>query len=118
MAFKSKETKTLINETYSNLSTNIIQITEDKLLNIISKHFTKIKKSHDWIGSSALTITLLGMLYTSDFHQTFRFSADTIEAGFIILTMASAIYTVYTIRNCWRNKTKVDDIINDIKGEK
>ena len=118
MALGKKGNKSIINETISNVSTNMIEITEDKLINIINRHFNCIKKSKDWIGALALIITLISIHCTSTFHDVFGLSAESIRAIFIILTVLSIIYLIYTFVNCFKNRTKVEDIIKDIKGER
>lgn len=52
MAVNKITRKEVKNKKYVNTGSDIITITEDKLKNILSEHFTLIRKSKDWIGAA------------------------------------------------------------------
>lgn len=54
---KAKEESVKIVNTISNTSVNLIQITEDKLKNILSAHIARIRKSSDYVGSIGLFLS-------------------------------------------------------------
>ena len=118
MAFRNSGNKIAVNETISNVSINLIEITEDKLVNILNNHIAGIKKSKDWIGAVALSVSLIGIFLTSSFHDTWFISKETLQAFFCLILLISLGYTFYTIHNCVKYKITVEDIIIDIKGEK
>lgn len=103
-----------INNTVSEININVISITEDRLENILNSHFSRISRSKDWIGSVALSITLLIVLVTSDFKDKW-FEAAVWKALFILLFLASLVYTVYCIFNSIKNRDSVQNIMTDIK---
>ena len=118
MAFRNNGNKIAVNETISNVSINIIEITEDKLVNILGNHIIKIKKSNDWIGAVALSISLIGIFLTSSFQDTWIFTKDALQAFFVLILIISLGYTFYTIRNCIKYRSTLEEIIADIKGNK
>ena len=117
MAFRNNGNKIAVNKTISNVSINLIQITEDKLMNILNEHVRKIKKSNDWIGAVMSSLSLLGILSTSSFKDSFGLTKYTLQAFFILIFVISIIYAFHTIYNCIKNKSNVTDIISDIKGQ-
>ena len=116
MAFKNNGNKIVVNETISNISINLIEITEDKLVNILNSHVSKIKKSNDWIGATALFVSLVGILLTSTFNDVWILKKEMLLAFFVLVTILSFSYLIYTIYNCINNKSSVQKIIKDIKG--
>lgn len=103
-------------ETISNISVTMITITEDKLVNILTAHISKIKKAGDWLASASFFVSLLLTYVSADFHSAFGLSADTIKGIFLAVMAASAIYCVRTICRSLKNKDDVGDIMKDIKS--
>lgn len=99
----------------SNTSVNVIQITEDRLVNILTIHFMRLKKSREWLAALSFSVSLLIVLLTAEFKHTLGMSPDTWRAVFVILLCISFAYLVYTIRNCVIHKTSVIAIVEDIK---
>ena len=109
--------KIIIAETVSNTSVNVISITEDKLVNILNRHVSRIKKNNDWLTSLALFLSLVAMAVTTDFHETFGISSDTLRGFFYAGVIASLAYFIRSCYNCYKNRDSVDDIVKDIKDE-
>lgn len=109
--------KIIVTETITNTSVNVISITEDKLVNILNRHVAKIKKNNDWMASLALLLSLIAMAITTDFHETFGMSSDTLRGLFYAGVIASFIHFVRSCYNCYKNRDSVDDIVKDIKDE-
>lgn len=103
-----------IDNTVDNTSTNLIQITEDKLENILVKHIDDIRKPNDCIGAVGLTISLACTVFATDFHGN---SADVIKGFFMCLLAASTVYSIFVICNRFKYRGGVKEIIKDIKGE-
>ncbi len=104
-----------VTNTISNTSVSLIQITEDKLVNILTRHVDKLKKSKEWLASLSFSVSLLLVLLTSDFRTKWGLSADTWRALFIFLFIASLGYLIYTIYNSFKHQVSVDSIMDDIK---
>lgn len=118
MPLRTKNNKITINEEISNVSVNIIRITEDKLVNILNTHINKIKKkNNDWITSGSLFISLVCVAITSDFHNTFGLNADVIKGIFYAGLFASFVYFIVVIINCIKNKDSISQIVKEIKNE-
>lgn len=113
---KAKVESVKIGNTISNTSVNLIQITEDKLELILTRHVSKIRKSNDWLGAAAMVLTILGLLLTTEFRNKWV-PADTWCGIFYTLFLVFAFYQVYVVWNCIANRSGVKNIINDIKNE-
>lgn len=117
MAVNKVTRKEVKNKKYVNTGSDIITITEDKLKNILSEHFTLIRKSKDWIGAASLFVTLLGSVALNDFRD-FIFSRDVWCAVYIILTIAAFVYLVICVHGAVKGKDSVGRIIDDIKNKR
>lgn len=106
-----------IDATISRTDTCLIKITEDKLVNILTIHVEKLKKSKEWLAALSFSASLLLVLITSKFNARWGISADTWQALFMFLFGASVIYLIYSIYNCIVHKDSVDIIMKHIKGE-
>ena len=111
----NREYSVTINNSVSEININVISVTEDRLENVLSSHFSRLNKSKDWIGAVALTLTLLIVLVTSQFKDILL-DAPTWKALFIFLFLASALYSIYTIANAIRYRDSVKNIIRDLKS--
>lgn len=104
-----------VNKSISNIQSNIISITEDKLENKLNKHISKIKKSHDWIGAAGVFFTIVIALLTSQFKTVLGFGAEFWFHLFCFGAVFSFGYLCYTIFNAYKNNTNVSIIISNIK---
>lgn len=112
----NKEYSITINNSVSEININVISITEDKLEIILKDHFDNMRKSNDWIGAIALSITLLIVLVTSEFKDKWL-DAPTWKALFILLFIASLIYSGYCIYNAIVHRNTLKKLIQDIKKQ-
>lgn len=101
--------------TYSNTNVNIIKITEDKLVNILTIHVGKLRKSKEWIAALSFSLSILLVLLTSTFSDTWGLSADQWQMLFFLLFLGSIVYLGYSIYNCIRHRVSVQSIVDDIK---
>lgn len=118
MAVKSKGSK---NPVVYNLETVEIHITEDKVKNILNRHFDKISKSKEWINALIFFIPFSLAYFTSDFSTKTIFGitlkGEWLNAFFCFVWIAALVYLGITIYNAIKNKDSVSDIIKDLKGE-
>lgn len=105
---------------YTNVNQNIIHITEDKLIIILLKYREKNKQFYTWTTPLAMFVTCLFTTFTANFESKWGLSADTFDAIFIICTLLSAIWLLYTVINAIKNRKgrKIEDLIKEIKNPK
>lgn len=106
--------KVTIHNTVSDISVRVITITEDRLENVVNKHINKFRKSQDYIGSIALTISLLIVLVTSEFKNK-GFDAGTWRGIFIALFCASLFYLVYVFVNLYKGRNGREELLEELK---
>ena len=118
MALNQKDNTQVFDTVISNVSTNLIRITEDKLRNVLNDNIGKLRKPNDIIAALALFISLLGVLMTSEFHDQFGIKADTWNGFFMFLCFASFCYLCFVGKNLWKNRCSLEDIMQEIKNTK
>lgn len=113
----NRETKEIKNKRFTNIESPIIEITEDKLRNILKDYFSTAEKCKDWVGALSTFITILVTLLFSNFRDRIL-PKETWQALFIIALVFSAIYLVVSIQISKNSHVNIDDVINDIKKKK
>ena len=105
-------------ENFMNVNQNIIYITQDKLHVILMKHEKKNKKFYSWTTPLGIFLSCLVATLTSDFEKALLFSPDTWKAIFILCTLISGFWFVYSACNAWNNRKdrEIDDLIEEIKN--
>lgn len=103
---------------YTNISQGVITITEDKLHVILLKYNEKNKRFYSWTTPLGVFIACLVATLTSNFEKAFWFSSDTWKAIFILCTVSSFIWLIYTVCVALNNKSDrgVEHLINEIKN--
>ena len=107
-----------INERRNNTKSDLIEITEDKLENILLKHLNKLKKSQSWITPISLFITILVVLLTTEFKEFLSLSKEIWKATFLIslvITFIWALKGIYNAIKCYKKNT-IDFLIGQIKN--
>ena len=107
-----------VNEVRTNTKSDLIQITEDKLENILLKYLNTINKSNGWVTPVSLFFTFFVVILSVDFKDFLSLTKDTWKAIFIILMILSFIWTiksVYIAISCSKKST-IEHLINLIKN--
>lgn len=105
-----------VTNTYSNTDVCIIRITEDKLVNILTIHIGRLKKSKEWFASLTFSASMLLVLLTSKFENKWSLSGEQWQMFFILLFILSVFYFLYSIFNCFRHNITVHTIVEEIKS--
>jgi hypothetical protein len=107
-----------INQVCSNKKTDFIEITEDKLENILIKFLKDLKNASGWLTPLSLFLTILVANLTSNFKDFLSISKEIWCAIFYLGLFLSFIWFLYkliwVIKN--RNKVKIESLINKIKN--
>jgi hypothetical protein len=98
---------------HANVEQEIIVTTEDKIRLCLMKHLSKVEKKGMWIAPAGILMTLIITFITADF-KVFLFPAATWAAVFIMSTLLTVIWLLYSIRFIFTS-TNMDDIINELK---
>lgn len=105
-----------ITNTFANTDVSLIAITEDKLVNILTVHVSKMKKSKEWFAALTFAASLLLVLLTSKFESKWGLSGEQWQMFFIMAFVGSLFYLVYSIYNCCKHKVMVEVIVQEIKN--
>lgn len=102
----------------TNTKSDLIEITEDKLENILLKNHKYLELKTSWINPLSLFLTLLLAKLTADFKDFLEISKNTWEAIFIIGIILSFIWLVLSlirIVTYWE-KASLDFLLKIIKN--
>ena len=107
-----------VDKRMSNVKSDLIEITHDKLENILLKHLKNLDIRNSWITPASIFLTVLIVRLTATFNDSFGISKDVWNAFFLILMIGSLIWLIWKIIeiiNCWK-KSSVEYLINSIKA--
>jgi hypothetical protein len=108
-----------INQVCSNTKTDFIEITEDKLENILIKFLEIFKKTLSWITPFSIFLTILITLLTTEFQKNFLGIDKTVWSSvFYISIILSVFWLIYDLYNIvkFRKKRSVEYLIKIIKN--
>ena len=104
----------LIKKVHTNVSQELIQVTEDKLQLILVQHSFSLTKREAWIPPLSLLIPILTTLMTARF-ENYIFPAVLWQAIYIVASIISGFWLLKVLIYRPRKKT-VGEIVNEIKG--
>lgn len=107
-----------VNEVHTNTKSNLIEITEDKLENILLKHLNKLNKVKGWLTPLSLFVTILIVLLTATFNSFAGLTKDVWNAIFVIslvITLVWAIVASIEAIKCSKSST-IGFLIKEIKN--
>lgn len=113
---EKKEESRFIAQKCSNVKSDLIEITEDKLIVILTNHFNKVKKSRDWIGCLSVCITVIIALVTCEFKDAFGVSGQNWYTIFFISAFIFGFFTLKSLCYSLFKSTSIDKIILDMKN--
>lgn len=83
-----------VNQKRNNTKSDLIEITEDKLENILLKHLHKKQKAQSWLTPLTLFMTVLIVLLTSDFKDFIGIKKEVWNALFLLTLFVSFIWLI------------------------
>ncbi len=118
MSVKTTNNK-FVNQVCQNTKSDLIEITEDKLENILTKYLKAVKKSNSWITPFSLSLTIFVAISTADVNKEFLgIKKDVWTAIFYLTLFACVLWTIYNVIMALLNKkdAKIETVIQTIKN--
>lgn len=114
----SKFDSKFVNQTRNNTKSDLIEITEDKLENILLKHLHKIQKGQSWLTPLTLFLTVLIVLLTSEFKDFIGIKKEVWNAVFLLTSLISFVWLIVTIVKAIKHTktSSLENLINQIKN--
>ncbi|MBL4634767.1 MAG: hypothetical protein JKY56_12915 [Kofleriaceae bacterium] len=102
----------------SNLKSDLIEITEDKLENILMKHESKLGLKKAWIAPLGLLLTIVATLISAEFKDALGVPKATWSAFFILAALLSAVWLVASVVRLvmGRKECSIDALIAQVKN--
>jgi hypothetical protein len=116
--FTTDEDSKFIDKRRSNTKSDLIEITEDKLENILLKHLEKLTNKKSWQAPLSAFASILLADLTSNFTKKFGIEGSTWEALFLLLSIASAGWLVCALLNviALKGKGTISELVLIIKN--
>lgn len=95
--FQQEESSKFIDKRRTNVKSDLIEITEDKLENILLKHLHKIGIRKSWIIPLSILVTVLLTIISASFGDKFGIKGSVWEAIFLIIAFSTGIWFVISI---------------------
>jgi len=107
-----------IDKRRTNTKSDLIEITEDKLENILLKHLDKLSTKKAWLVPFSIFVSVLIANLTSDFKDRLGLPGTTWEAVYLIISFASGIWCVLSLVRSYATKDKctISELIAVIKN--
>ena len=108
-----------VDQVRTNTRSDLNEITEDKLENILLKYLGKLNKVRGWLTPLSLCITILIVLLTAEFKEFIGITKEIWNAVFILALIVTIIWTListYQAIICSKNST-ISFLINEIKNQ-
>ena len=115
---KQSEESRFVSTIHSNIKSPLIEITEDKLIVILTRFLQKVRRTLTWSTPLSLFVTLLLTILTADFNKAFLgISKEVWTAIFYISFAGSIAYTIYGGIAAWRaaKESTVENVVEKIK---
>ncbi|CAL2082775.1 conserved hypothetical protein [Tenacibaculum dicentrarchi] len=108
-----------VNQVRTNTKSDLIEITEDKLENILLKHLNKLNKVKAWLTPLSLFITILIVILTSTFKSFVGLEKEVWKAIFVISLIVTFFWTIISSYNAIKcsKSSSIDFLINEIKNK-
>ena len=119
-SFSTGEDSKFVDKRITNVKSDLIEITGDKLENILLKHLHMLGTRKSWITPLSLLVTVLLADLTANFGDRFGIKGPVWEALFLLIIWGSLIwFFVSLICLCihWK-KSSLSNLINVIKNAK
>jgi len=101
---------------HNNLDQSIIRITEDKVRLVLIEYENNGHDKKGWITPLGFLITFIMVPITTSYKDVFDIKAETWAAIFIILTIGSGVWLIWSIWKAMSKKMTLDDVINKLKN--
>jgi len=95
--FITEEESKFIDKRRTNVKSDLIEITEDKLENILLKHLQRLGVRKSWVTPLSLLVTIILANLSATFGDKFGIEGSVWEAFFLLVAIFSAIWLVVSI---------------------
>ena len=102
---------------HKNVKQEIIITTADKIKLVLLNTKESLVARRDWWTPFGLLLSFVATLTTAEFRDTLTLSKEFWRAIFVLLTIGSTIWLIYSFYNLYQNwgKDNLDNIIEKIK---
>lgn len=113
----SEKDSKFVSQVCSNVKSDLIEITEDKLENVLLKHLKNLRIIDSWLAPFTLFLTVLLTILTTEFKTALGVTKETWNAVFLILLFGSLIWLIVCVVKIIKtyDKATTNHIIKQIK---
>jgi hypothetical protein len=113
---RSRINRIQVHEVHSNLTAEVIEITSEKLELILRDHVSCLAKENGWHAPLGILVTIVLVLLTTGFKDSFGLTADSWSAVFFISAFLSGGWLIKAL--IIRNKSiSVEELLDRVKNK-
>lgn len=119
MSIKTTPSNKFVGQVCQNTKSDLIEITEDKLENILTKYSKSLKKSNGWITPLSLFVTILVAVSTADVNKDFlSINKEIWTAIYYIGLVFCFVWTILNVIQAISNnqQAKIENVLKKIKN--
>jgi uncharacterized membrane protein YuzA (DUF378 family) len=105
-------------QVHRNVDQEVIQITEDKLENILIKYIKNLGLKGSWVSPLSIVITVIIAMSTATFSTAFGIEAPVWKAFFVLVGVLSTVWLIISLLNIFskRKESSITFLICKIKN--
>lgn len=109
-----------IDQVRSNTKSDLIEITEDKLENILRKFIEKFKKTINWLTPLSIFLTVILVLLTAEFKSFLGLDKSIWNALFVLVSLFSLGWTIHNAYYAiiYKKHCSIEKLIEEVKNTK
>ena len=114
--FNSSPENKFVKSYVSNVESDLIEITEDKLENILLKYLHQIDSNQSWITPLSLFLTIILVITTASFTDKLGLKQGTWESMFNMAALITFIWLCISLYKLYiSERMSIDKLISKIK---
>lgn len=109
-----------VDQVRSNTKSDLIEITEDKLENILIKFLEKFKKTINWLTPLSIFLTVILVLLTAEFKDFLGLEKSIWNALFVLVSLLSLLWTILNAYHAiiYTKHCTIEKLIEEVKNTK
>src|SRR5438128_7583147 len=104
-----------VSHVHRNVEQEVIVVTVDRAELCLRNHLSRMNAANGWQTPVGICLSLILTLTSATFHDSFGLPAATLQAMFILATIATAFWAAISGFRAWRMHTTLEEVLAELK---